>query len=39
MFLAFTTMGVIAFIALFAWLFAALNMTGPLGLVKGGQSG
>jgi hypothetical protein len=38
-FLFFTTLGVIAMMALFAWLFATLNWTGPLGLVKGGQAG
>lgn len=38
-FLIFTTFGVIAMMALLAWLFASLNMTGPLGLVKGGQAG
>jgi hypothetical protein len=38
-FLFFTTVGVIAMMALLAWLFAALNWTGPLGLVKGGQRG
>jgi hypothetical protein len=38
-FLLFTTMGVIAMMALFAWLFTVLGWTGPLGLVKGGQAG
>lgn len=38
-FLLFVTVGVIAMQALLAWLFATTNMTGPLGLVKGGQAG
>jgi hypothetical protein len=38
-FLLFTTFGVIAMMALLAWLFTSLGWTGPLGLVKGGQSG
>lgn len=38
-FLLFVTVGVIGMSALLGWLFASLNMTGPLGLVKGGQAG
>lgn len=30
------TFTVIGMIAILGWLFASLNMTGPLGLVKGG---
>lgn len=38
-FLLFTTLGVIAMMALLAWLFTTLGWSGPLGLVKGGQAG
>lgn len=30
------TFVVIGFMALLSWMFASLNWTGPLGLVKGG---
>jgi hypothetical protein len=35
-FLFSVTLGVVGMIALLSWLFAALNWTGPLGLLKGG---
>lgn len=36
LFLFTVTLGVIGLMAVFSWLFASTNMTGPLGLVKGG---
>jgi len=38
-FLFVVSVGVIAVMALFAWMFAALGWSGPLGLVKGGVKG
>lgn len=35
-FLFTVTIGVIAMMAIFAWIFASLGWSGPLGLVKGG---
>ena len=38
-FLFVVSVGVIAVMALLAWMFAALGWSGPLGLVKGGVKG
>jgi hypothetical protein len=35
-FLFAVTFGVVAILAILGWVFASLNWTGPLGLVKGG---
>ncbi len=35
-FLLVITLGVIGVTSILSWVFASLNWTGPLGLVKGG---